>query len=164
MSRSLISSNLSSKSIRTTTGMESTEEFDTSHCGQATAVTRINSILDGDHLFSGNIISTVSSSTTLRLACKGICNSKGGINKHAVCSGMGNRFCNKKHSQLIRFDRICAVCVGRSPNGNFVTTTKLFDKEGTQEYHVYNFKDSSYISIFEENKKTRVAVFCNYEV
>jgi hypothetical protein len=46
--------------------MESMEEFDTSHCGQATAVTRINSILDGDHLFSGNIISTVYSSTSMQ--------------------------------------------------------------------------------------------------
>ena len=58
---------------------------------------------------------------------------------------------NKQHSQLIRFDRICAaVCVGRTPNGNFVNAMKLLDKEGTQDYHVY--KDT-YTSIFEEYKR-----------
>ena len=40
---------------------------------------------------------------------------------------------------------------------------KLLDKEGTQDYHVYDFKDL-YASIFEEYKSTRVAVFGNYEV
>ena len=40
---------------------------------------------------------------------------------------------------------------------------KLLDKEGTHDYHVYDFKDS-YLSIFEEYKKTRVTVCGNYEV
>ena len=40
---------------------------------------------------------------------------------------------------------------------------KLFEREGTRDYHVYDFKDS-YLSIFEEYKKTRVAVFGKYEV
>ena len=53
--------------------------------------------------------------------------------------------------------------MGRSPNGNVVQAVKLLEKEGTREYHVYDFKDS-YLLIFEEYKKTRVAVFGNYEV
>ena len=73
--------------------------------------------------------------------------------------------CDKRHAQLLRFaiDKICAVCVGRSQNGNFVQAMKLLEREGTREYHVYDFKDS-YLSIFEEYKKTRVAVFGKYEV
>ena len=40
---------------------------------------------------------------------------------------------------------------------------KLLDKEGTRDYHVYDFKDS-YLSTFEEYKKTRVTVLGNYKV
>ena len=89
-------------------------------------------------------------------------NTKVKIEKNKFCN-IANHNCNKGHSQLIRFDKICAVCVGRSPNGNFVQAMKLLDKEGTCDYHVYDFKDS-YLVIFEEYKKTRVAVFGNYEV
>ena len=53
--------------------------------------------------------------------------------------------------------------MGRSPNGTFVNAMKLLPKEGTHDYHVYDFK-VSYMTIFEEYKKTRVAVFGNYEV
>ena len=42
-------------------------------------------------------------------------------------------------AQLIRFDRIRAVCVGRSPNGNFVKAMKLLDKEVHNSY-VYTSK------------------------
>ena len=61
------------------------EEFDTSHCGQTTAVSssRINSILDGDHLFSGNFISTFFNYFVPGHG-KGMCDSEGGISKHAV--------------------------------------------------------------------------------
>ena len=40
---------------------------------------------------------------------------------------------------------------------------KLLDKEGAHDYHVYDFKDT-YLSFFEDYKKTRVTVFGNYEV
>ena len=89
-------------------------------------------------------------------------NTKVKILKNNLCN-IVNHTCNQRHSQLIRFDRICAVCVGRSPNGTFVNAMKLLPKEGTHDYHVYDFKDS-YMTIFEEYKKTRVAVFGNYEV
>lgn len=89
-------------------------------------------------------------------------NTKVKIEKNNFCN-IANHNCDKRHTQLLRFDKICAVCVGRSPNGNFVQAMKLLEREGTREYHVYDFKDS-YLSIFEEYKKTRVAVFGNYEV
>ena len=66
-------------------------------------------------------------------------------------------------SQLIRFDRICAVCIGTTPNGTFVNAMKLMDQTSPAPYHVYDFKDA-YLSIFQEYKKTRVAVFGNYEI
>ena len=62
--------------------------------------------------------------------------------------------CEKKHSQLIRFDRICAVCVGTTPNGTFVNAMK-FDQDATTPYHVYDFKDA-YLSLFHEYKKTEL--------
>ena len=37
----------------------------------------------------------------------------------------------KKHLQLIRLDRICAVCVGTTTNDNFVNAMKLLDQEST---------------------------------
>ena len=89
-------------------------------------------------------------------------NTKVKIEKNNFCN-IANHNCDKRHTLLLRFDKICAVCVGRSPNGNFVQAMKLLEREGTREYHVYDFKDS-YLSIFEEYKKTRVAVFGNYEV
>ena len=86
--------------------------------------------------------------------------------KNNFCN-IANHYCDKRHAQLLRFaiDKICAVCVGRSQNGNIVQlqAMKLLEREGTREYHVYDFKDS-YLSIFEEYKKTRVAVSldCNF--
>ena len=40
---------------------------------------------------------------------------------------------------------------------------KLLDQTSLTPYHVYDFKDA-YLSIFQEYKKTRVAVFGNYEI
>ena len=76
-----------------------------------------------------------------------------------------NHNCTKKHSQLIRFDRICAVCVGTTPNCNVncVNVMKLLDQESTHQYHAYDFKDT-YSGSFEEYKKNGVAVFGNYEI
>ena len=103
---------------------------------------------------------------------KGICDSEGGINKNAAASAalcgvaltyLVNHQCDKNHSQLIRFDRICAVCIGTTPNGTFVNAMKLLDQTSPAPYHVYDFKDA-YLSIFQDYKKTRVAVFGNYEI
>ena len=74
-----------------------------------------------------------------------------------------NHNCNKKHSQLIKFDRNCAVCVGTTPTGNFVNTMKLLDQESTHQYHAYDF-NNTYLGLFEEYKKNRVAVFGNNEI
>ena len=78
-----------------------------------------------------------------------------------------------QHSQsqlqqtALLINRICAVCVGTSPNRYFVNAMKSLDKEGTQDYHayVYDFK-GTYASIFEVYKKSRarVTVFGNYDV
>ena len=89
-------------------------------------------------------------------------NTKVKVPKNMICN-IVNHNCNKLHSQLIRFDRICGVCVGTTANGTFANAMKLLQEEGTHQYHVYNFKDS-YLPLFEEYKRNRVAVFGNYEV
>ena len=77
-----------------------------------------------------------------------------------ICNRV-NHNCAKKHLQLTRFDRICADCVGTTPNGNFLNTMKLLDQESTHQYHAYDFKDA-YLGLFEEYKQNRVTVFGNY--
>jgi len=54
--------------------------------------------------------------------------------KNNFCN-IANHNCDKRHAQLLRFaiDKICAVCVGRSQNGNFVQAMKLLEREGTRE-------------------------------
>ena len=89
-------------------------------------------------------------------------NTKVKVPKNMICN-IVNHNCNKLHSQLIRFDRICGVCVGTTANGTFANAMKLLQEEGTHQYHVYDFKDS-YLPLFEEYKRNRVAVFGNYEV
>ena len=54
-------------------------------------------------------------------------NTKVKVPKNKLCN-LVNHHCDKNHSQLIRFDRICAVCVGTTPNGTFVNAMKLLDQ------------------------------------
>ena len=89
-------------------------------------------------------------------------NTKVKVPKNKLCN-LVNHQCDKNHSQLIRFDRVCAVCIGTTPNGTFVNAMKLLDQTSPAPYHVYDFKDA-YLSIFQDYKKTRVAVFGNYEI
>ena len=75
-------------------------------------------------------------------------NTKVKIPKEELCN-IANHFYNKLHTQLIRFDKICCVCVGTT--------------NSTNDYWVYDFKDT-YSSLLEQSKKTRVEVFGNYQV
>ena len=79
-------------------------------------------------------------------------NTKVKIPKKGLCN-IANHICNKLHvhTQLIRFDKICCVCVGTT--------------NSTNDYWVYDFKDT-YSLLFEQYKKTisRVEVFGNYQV
>ena len=75
-------------------------------------------------------------------------NTKVKIPKTGLCN-IANHICNKLHTQLIRFDKICCVCVGTT--------------NSTNDYWVYDFKDT-YSSLFEQYKKMRVEVFGNYQV
>ena len=54
------------------------------------------------------------------------------------------------------------VC-GDNSKLKFVNAMKLLDKEGTSDYHMYDFKDT-YASIFEDYKKNRVTLFGKYEL
>jgi len=76
-------------------------------------------------------------------------NTKVKVPKNKLCN-LVNHQCDKNHSQLIRFDRICAVCIGTTPNGTFVNAMKLLDQTSPTPYHVYDFKDA-YLSIFQEH-------------
>ena len=76
---------------------------------------------------------------------------------------IANHNCTKLHTQLIRFDNICCVCVGTTPAGNSVQAMKLVHTDSTNDFWVYDFKDT-YASLFEQYKKTRVEVFGNYQI
>jgi hypothetical protein len=89
-------------------------------------------------------------------------NTKVKIPKEELCN-IANHICNKLHTQLIRFDKICCVCVGTTPAGNSVQAMKIVQTDSTTDYWVYDFKDT-YSSLFEQYKKTRVEVFGNYQV
>ena len=73
-----------------------------------------------------------------------------------------NHNCPKKHTQLIRFDHICQICLFTTPAGNIVNAMKLDKNFCTDTYWVYDFKDT-YAYMIEEYKQTRVQVFGNYE-
>ena len=73
-----------------------------------------------------------------------------------------NHNCPKKHTQLIRFDKICCICVVTTPAGKSVTAMKPIPDLSTPQYWVYDFKDT-YMSLLEDYKKTRVTVFGNYQ-
>ena len=51
------------------------------------------------------------------------------------------------------------------PMAIFVNAMQLLDQEikSTHQHHAYDFKDS-FLGLFEEHKKNRVAVFGNYEI
>ena len=53
--------------------------------------------------------------------------------------------------------------MGTIPAGNFVNAMRLIPAKTTSDFWVYDFKET-YNSLFEEYKKTRVAVFGNYEL
>jgi hypothetical protein len=69
--------------------------------------------------------------------------------------------CPKQHTQLIRFDKICCICLVTTPAGSVVNAMKLLPELTTAAYWVYDFKDS-YSHLLEEYKTTRVQVFGNY--
>ena len=89
-------------------------------------------------------------------------NTKVKIPKEELCN-IANHICNKLHTQLIRFDKICCVCVGTTPAGNSVQAMKIVHTDSTNDFWVYDFKDT-YASLFEQYKKTRVEVFGNYQI
>jgi len=75
---------------------------------------------------------------------------------------LNNHNCAKKHTQLIRFDRICQICLFTTPAGNIQNAMKLVKNLCQPTYWVYDFKDT-YAYMIEDYKKTRVQVFGNYE-
>ena len=89
-------------------------------------------------------------------------NTKVKIQKQGLCN-IANHNCIKKHTQLIRFDKICCVCVGTTPAGNFVNAMRLVQADTTADFWVYDFKET-YASLFEQYKQTRTNVFGNYEL
>ena len=72
--------------------------------------------------------------------------------------------CPKLHTQLIRFDHICAVCLRTALAGSIVNTAKLVPSLGTKEFYVYDLKDSYSEDVLSEYKANRVNVFGNYVV
>ena len=84
------------------------------------------------------------------------------IPKGGLCN-RPNHQCPKIHTQLLRFDRICAICVKITDAGNIINSMKLLQQESTPQYWVYTFKDS-HLSVLEEYKATRVQVFGDYEI
>jgi len=72
--------------------------------------------------------------------------------------------CPKLHTQLIRFDHICAVCLRTAPAGSIVNTAKLVPSLGTKEFYVYDLKDSYSEDVLSECKANRVNVFGNFVV
>ena len=55
---------------------------------------------------------------------------------------IANHNCTKLHTQLICFDNICCVCVGTTPAGNSVQAMKLVHTDSTNDFWVYDFKDT----------------------
>ena len=76
---------------------------------------------------------------------------------------IANHNCTKLHTQLIRFDNICCVCVGTTSAVNSVQAMKLVHTDSTNDFWVYDFKDT-YASQSEQYKTTRVEVFGNYQI
>ena len=72
--------------------------------------------------------------------------------------------CPKLHTQLIRFDHICAVCLRTAPAGGIVNAAKLIPSLGTDDFFVYDLKDTYSEDILNEYKQNRAAVFGNYKV
>ena len=72
--------------------------------------------------------------------------------------------CPKLHTQLIRFDLICAVCLRTAPAGGIVNAAKLIPSLGTDDFFVYDLKDTYSEDILNEYKQNRAAVFGNYKV
>jgi hypothetical protein len=70
-----------------------------------------------------------------------------------------NHNCPRLHTQLIRFDKVCCVCVASSPNGRLVNCMRIV--QDTTDYWVYDFKDA-YSHIFQEYQQNRIRVFGNY--
>ena len=70
-----------------------------------------------------------------------------------------NHHCRKRHTRLIRFDRICFVGVATTPAGTYVNVMKSIEKIGNT--YVYDFK-KEYTSLLEEYHSTRIKVFGNY--
>ena len=71
--------------------------------------------------------------------------------KNPVCGlcQLTNHNYPKTHTQLIRFDKICCICVVTTPAGKSVTAMKPITDLCTPQYWVYDFKDT-YISLLEE--------------
>jgi hypothetical protein len=80
------------------------------------------------------------------------------ISKGTLCN-RPNHACPKQHTQLIRFDKICCICLQTTPAGSVVNAIKLV--HNTDAFWLYDFKET-YAFLLEDYKKTRVQVFGNY--
>ena len=73
------------------------------------------------------------------------------------CATSPTTTATQKHTQLIQFNKICCVCMGTTPDGNFVNAMWLIQSNTTSDFWLNDFKEI-YASFFEEYAKTRVAV------
>ena len=60
-----------------------------------------------------------------------------------VLCQLTNHHCLKKHTQLIRFDKILCISVVTTPAGKTVTATKPLTQHCTAQYWLYNFKNAN---------------------
>lgn len=72
-----------------------------------------------------------------------------------------NHNCDKLHTQLIRFDKVCCVCVSETPAGRKVSTMRLLEDIQSPDFWVYDFKDQ-YDNVLSQYHQTRVNVFGPY--
>jgi hypothetical protein len=89
-------------------------------------------------------------------------NTKVKVPKTGLCY-QTNHNCNKHHTELIRFDKVCCVCVATTPAGNLVSVMKTIPELSTNEFWVYDFKDV-YSNFLLEYHQTRIKVFGNYVI
>jgi hypothetical protein len=72
-----------------------------------------------------------------------------------------NHNCRKRHTQLIRFDKICFVGVVTTQAGTMVNVMRSIKELQTNNYWVYDFKEI-YSNLLTEYHDTRIKVFGNY--
>ena len=74
---------------------------------------------------------------------------------------IANHNCTKLHTQLIHFNNICCVCFGTTQAGNSVQAMKLVHTDSTNDFWVYDFKDTS---LFEQYKKQELKCLENNQI